>query len=175
MFIKIIFVNNFIMKHIYIFFIFVFSLLVFIYNYSSDKFYCLFKDYNSVEFCYVIDNIKNKDVYSTMQSKLNNINFIKNGSKTLITFKNSCKNFDFCAIDYFHAYFMGDENVFKDIINKLNAIEIFYEKYENKLIYYFYSNNFEEYKIFKNKKINFQFVLEDNHITVGYPMIYISF
>ncbi|MBQ9792874.1 MAG: hypothetical protein IJW32_03955 [Clostridia bacterium] len=163
------------MKRIYIFFIFAFVLSIYIYNYSSDKFYFLFKNYNDVEFCYVIDNVENKDICSTMQTNFNNLNFIKNGSKTLIRFKNSCKKLDFCAIDYFHASFVGNKNVLKEIVNKLNATQMFFEKYENKLVYYFYSNNFKKYKILKNKKINFQFVLENNFITVGYPMIYISF
>lgn len=175
MFIIIFFVNNFIMKYIYIFFIGVFLLSIFTYNRLVDDFYYLFNKYNNVEYCYVVDNTKNKEIYSTMQSKINDCTFIKNGSKTLIRFKNSCKKFDFCAIEYFHAYFVGDKNTLNNIIYKINAKQVFYEKYKDKSIYFFYSNLFNKYKILKNKKVNFQFVLEENLITVGYPMIYISF
>jgi hypothetical protein len=131
--------------------------------------------FNNVEFCYVVDNIKNKEVYSTMQGNFSDCSFIKNGTKTLIRFKNSRKKFDFCAIEYFQACFDGDFNTLINICFELNIKKIFDENIENKKVVYGYTNVFKKYKMYKNKKINFQLVLRGQEIIVGYPMIYSSF
>jgi len=110
----------------------------------------------------------------------NNTKIICNGSKQFIYFKtkNEFSNLNKIAklnVQYYQVSVNCDYNYVNKLIKKLNAKVIFCEEVNSVKVMYLFSNNFKEYKVVNNKKVNFQLAYKNNNLTVGYPLIYGSF
>lgn len=162
------------MKKAVNFLIFVPTLFFCIIHTNNYNFYDKFKNYNNATFCYVYSSneidFKNQCLIQVFTS----FKTIKNAEKTFLYF-NKIKNNFFAKPDYMQVCFSGDFLEVKNIIKTLNLKKVFSENFENYFVYYGFSSSWSKYKLLKNKKVNFQIVLNKNNITIGYPMIYSSY
>lgn len=140
-------------------------------NYS---FYNKFKNYNNATFCYVYSSNKIDDRNKKLNQVFANLKTIKNSKKTFLYF-NKIKNNFFEEPDYMQVCFSGSFFDVKNIIKDLNLKKVYSENFEKYFVYYGFSPSWSKYKLLKNKKVNFQIVLNKNNITIGYPMIYGSY
>ena len=160
------------MKKAVLFFIFVILLTVMCSNTQKDVFYDYFKNFRNVEFCYVTsDSIySDKNMNSTaLVSKI-----VKNGAKNQLYFKKMNNNIHINA-DYKQVNFDFSTMQLTKIINDFNINIQMKEDVDNKTCLYGYSSMFKKTCLINGYKINFQLVISNNKVIVGYPLIYGSF
>ena len=90
------------------------------------------------------------------------------GSKiccTISDFLKLEKNYDYLGISF------ETEKDLKTILKILNGKIISTQNIENKKIIYAFTNKFEKFVVFNNKKCNIEIVLEQNHNLVGMPLL----
>lgn len=141
-------------------------------NLQKDSFYNYFKNYESVEFCYVLNkgDFENKNINkSVLVSKI-----VKNGAKNHIYFRKLNNNIHINAA-YKQVSLDKSTMQIKRIITDFKININKKEKVENNICLYGYSSMFKKFCILNNYKINFQIVISTNKIIVGYPLIYGSF
>ena len=173
--IKFLCVNNFFMNKIAIYIILFFICFTYNINLKEDNFYAIFKDYTNISFCYVFDKKLFSIEDEIMRKNTSGMFFQKNGTKNMLYFKKGTKNILKSVPEYYQAkYYATFKNLILTIKSlKLNIIE--QDNIDGRLIIYAYSPFWKNFKIVKNKKVNFQFAFYDNVVTVGHPMIYYSF
>ena len=159
-----------IINHMKKFILFLLSILLLSFTYiklqNEDFFYDYFKTFDEVEFCYVYKSSEKEDTAS-------NEYVLSSGGYDFLYFFDS-SSIDFSP-DYYEVNFKGDEQTIKKILKDLNILVYNSENVEKRFIIYGYSSNFRKYCLVNNRKINFQIVLLNNKIMVGYPMIYSGF
>lgn len=163
------------MKKIMLFIIMLFICFTYYINTSGDKFYFYFIGYGNVRFCYIFeeDLFENKDefVYKNESGML----FQKNGTKNMVYFDKNNKNILKYTPEYYQAKYYATFKKVKKTIKELKLNIVEQENVEDRIVIYAYSQFWKNFKIVKNRKVNFQLVFYNNVVTVGHPIIYYSF
>ncbi len=133
---------------------------------NSDNFFGYFSRIENAEFCYVVnDNFTDKKdvrIVSTMNCQF-------------VYFNKTKDDFVGADIKYKQVSFPLHNFDEKSVLENLN-ISITKREYVNGIsIIYGYSPNFAKSICVGNAKINFQFAINDQTVTIGYPMIFGAF
>ena len=156
-------------------FFYIVIVFAYYYNLHNCSFYEVFKNYDNASFCFVVSKESFENENSKIRQVFNSMKIQTNGSKVFLNFKSLNKKIKFDEVDYFQVKFVLRNNNVFDIFEKLKIQELFFEKFEDKKIYYGYSSFYKKFVNLKNKKINFQFIVDNNYVTVGYPFVYGSY
>ena len=150
-------------------FLIVFCLLFFIFctylNLNNDKFYQYFKNFNVSSFCYIVD--------SQCLDNNNSLNQVVSTAGYDFLYFNSINSN--IKAKYKQVEMVYSKGVIKKIIEDLNLRIVFEEDVIQLHIIYAYSPFFDKFVLVKNNRVNFQFALSTDKLTIGYPLIYTSY
>lgn len=145
------------------------------FNSKKTDFYFAFKYLKNCSFSYVLNSTDYIKLSKNTKNLLIGSKSLKNGTKTMVYY-NGCLDDDFFnCVEYSQVCFNGNEKDVKKILKSFNIKIVKSEEFEDKKILYGYSAFWCNYKILGNNKINFQFVISFEKITIGHPLVYTSF
>ena len=145
-------------------------------NNSTYCFYETFKNLKNATFCYVYS----AEEYETSLNKVLSANAtpvksLKNGSKQFVYFKDINSSLKEISPEYMQVEADISANNLAGILKKINAKLVLKEQYETVEVSYYYTSVWKNFRVLGGKKVNLQIAINQNVVTMGYPMIYGAF
>lgn len=145
------------------------------FNSKKTDFYLAFKHLKNCSFSYVLSSKNYIELTKNTQNLLIGSKSLKNGTKTMLYYNGYLNDNFLNYVEYSQVCFNGSKKNVDKILKSFNIKIVKTEKLEQKEILYGYSSFWKNYKLLGDNKINFQFVIDGEKITIGYPLIYNSF
>ena len=145
------------------------------FNKYQDAFYNYFEKDPSVSFCYVLNFADDKTDDKLPNSSQFMCKSLKNGSKTMVYFKNKDFKRVNAGVSYKHAIVDYDENKLEKIIQFFNLKIVDSSACEGQNILIAFSDRIQKFCYVKNRRVNMQIVVGDDRMIIGSPMVYMAF